>query len=279
MRVAEITVAADQADLVSGLVWVAGVSAVAEHPLDGGQVLLRTDLPAGGADAIRATVGHLAEVREVVLDDDGLDAWRDHAAVVVAGERVVVRPPWIALDHAQLPPDPIVVEIDPGRSWGHGAHPTTILCLREVERTCRERVGMSVVDVGCGSGALGIAAAVLGAARVWACDIDPAAVSATRDNAARNRIADRVEVHHVVDRRRPLGTLQGRHDLILANIGAATLRELAADLVAHAADDATIVISGLLDPVDDAVVDGFAPWAVERVEVLDGWAAVVLRRT
>jgi ribosomal protein L11 methyltransferase len=238
---------------------------------------LRTDLPPGGADALRAAVGHSWEVREVIVDDDGLDAWRDHAEVVLAGEHLVVHPPWVALDGDTLPDDPLVLEIDPGRSFGHGAHPTTRLCLEVVERACRERVALSVLDVGCGSGVLAVAAASLGAGRVTACDIDDAATTATGANAARNGVADRIDVVHVADAAHPLAGLDGPYDLVVANIGAATLVEIATALLVRAADDGIVVISGVLHPVDDELIEAFGPWRPERVEVLERWAAVVLR--
>jgi len=238
---------------------------------------LRTDLPPGGADAVRATVGHLVEVHERTIDDDGLDAWRDHAEVVVAGERLVVRPPWVPIDLDALPPDPVIVSIDPARSWGHGAHPTTRLCLAEVERACRERVGMSVVDLGCGSGVLGIAAARLGATHVHAYDTDPAAVAATLDNARRNQVHDRVDAHQVPDPAEPLADLVGHHDLIVANIGAAALVGLARTILDHVGNDGEVVLSGLLDPVDPGVLAAFDPWRAVRSTTLDGWVAIVLR--
>jgi ribosomal protein L11 methyltransferase len=266
----------EDVDLISGLLWSSGVSAVAEHPLAQGATLLRTDLPPGGVDAVRATVGHLAEVRESVIDDDGLDAWRDHATVVVGGERVVVHPPWIPLDTADLPADPVVVDIDPERSWGHGAHPTTRLCIAEVELECRERVGMSVLDVGCGSGVLGIAAALLGAVRVVSLDIDEAAVIATTHNASRNGVSDRVTVHHG-DATDALADIRESSDLLVANIGAAALVDLAPTFIDRVRDDGVIILSGLLEPVDPRVERAFAPWRTVRSQRLDGWVVLVLR--
>jgi ribosomal protein L11 methyltransferase len=266
----------DDVDLISGLLWSSGVSAVAEHPAAQGTTVLRTDLPPGGVDAVRATVGHLVEVRESVIDDDGLDAWRDHAAVVVAGERVVVRPTWIPLDTADLPADPVVLDIDPERSWGHGAHPTTQLCIAEVELACLQRVGMSVLDVGCGSGVLGIAAALLGAAHVVSLDIDAAAVAATTRNAARNGVSDRVAVHHV-DATNALANIREHHDLLVANIGAAALVDMAPAVMDRVRDDGMIILSGLLEPVDPRIESAFAPWRTVRHRSLDGWAVLVLR--
>jgi ribosomal protein L11 methyltransferase len=277
VRVLELVVGDERVDLISGLLWGSGISAVAEHDLGDDRTLLRCDVPPGGVDAVATTVGDLADVHERVLDDDGLDAWRDHAEVVVAGDHLVVQPPWVRLTTSELPTNAVIVTVDPARAWGHGAHPTTRLCLAEVERACRDRVGMHVLDLGCGSGVLGVAAARLGAAAVLAVDVDPAAVSATTDNAQRNGVDDRVQVVHASSAADPLREVHDSYDLVVANIGAATLTALAPDIVDHLADDAILVVSGLLDPVDDHLLDAFEPWRAARTATLDGWSAVVLR--
>ncbi|MBK5222855.1 MAG: 50S ribosomal protein L11 methyltransferase [Acidimicrobiia bacterium] len=297
----EVMLAADDVDLASGLLWSVGVSAVAEHPLAERRVLLRTDVPPTGVDGVRAALSGVDAEVALVSVDDGLDAWREFAEVVHAGRRLVVRPSWLPL--GRLAPDAVVVEIDPERSWGHGAHPTTRLCLAEVERVCDDAEssnivgGLAVLDVGCGSGALSIAAALLGAESVVACDIDPAAVAATRRNAERNGVAHRIEVHllappptlgrridvdstptgSAVDSGDPLGGIDVRADLIVANIGAAALVDLAPHLLRRIAVDGVIVVSGLLDPPPDDVAAAFSPLQVQRSESLDGWTALVLR--
>jgi len=201
----------------------------------------------------------------------------------------------------------VVVEIDPGHSFGHGAHPTTRLCLavvsdlllgpsdgestsnrprsdsestsnrprRDGESTSNRRRrwggGPSVLDVGCGSGVLAIASVVGGARRAVGVDVDPAAVAATAANAEANGVADRVAVV-------PLTATRGeRCDLVLANIGEATLRHLAPDLVAVVAPGGLLVLSGLLDPPPGDLRAAFAPLAVADDRRLDGWSALVLR--
>lgn len=250
---AEVRVRADEVDLVSGLLWGAGVSAVGEEP-DGDVVVLRVDLPAGGAEALEAAIGRPVTV---VTVDDGLDAWREHARVVRAG-RVVVHPPWLPL--GDVAADEVVVTVDPGPTFGHGAHPTTRLCLEAIDRLRPA----SVLDVGCGSGVLAVAAALLGAGRVAAVDVDLEAVRVTAETADRNGVIVAASTDW------PDGTF----DLVVANIGAATLRDLAPRLVAATAG--TLVVSGLLDPPPPDLAAAFAPLTVVRDDRLEGWTALTV---
>lgn len=275
----EVVVAGDDVDLVADLLWTTGITALVEHRLDSGQVLLRTDVPPGGIDAVRERVGGRADAIRVTEVDDGLDGWREHAAVARAGRRLVVHPPWVAL--GEVAGDEVVIELDPGSSWGHGAHPTTRLCLAALERLVDAGDVSSVLDVGCGSGALAIAAARLGVPRVVACDIDPAAVTATADNAARNHVAERVEVVHVPGSPTvadPLGPIAGSFDVVVANIGAAALVDLAPHLLARVAPDGALVLSGLLDPPPAAVAASVEPLVPVTDERLDGWTALTVAR-
>lgn len=259
----EVHVPPGDVDLVSGLLWGAGVTAVGEEPQPDGTVVLRTDVPAGGVADVREALGDRWPLA-VATVDDGIDAWREHARVVRAG-RVVVRPPWVPLGPVGL--DEVVVEIDPGPSFGHGAHPTTRLCLEALDRLVTP--GTAVLDVGCGSGVLAIAAVRLGADRAFAVDIDPAAVAATRANAERNGVADRVEAG-------PAGHPLPAADVVVANIGAAALRDLAPTLVAAVAPGGALVLSGLLDPPPADLAAAFAPLAVASDERSENWSALTL---
>lgn len=276
---------ADQVDLASGLLWGAGVSALTEETGPDGAALLRVDLPPGGVAALEAAVGGRWPVA-VVEVDDGLEAWREHARVVRAGP-VVVHPPWVP--RGEVAPGEVVVAIDPGRSFGHGAHPTTRLCLAVLARILAAPsdgespanrpptpvAGRSVLDVGCGSGVLAVAAVLLGAPSAVAVDVDPAAVVATRANARRNHVEGRLTVAPASAT--PLTGVDGRFAIVVANIGAAAGRELAPDLVARVAPGGTLVLSGLLDPPPADLGAAFAPLAVVADDRLDGWSALTLR--
>ena len=245
-----------EVDEVSGRLWLAGAYAVAEEP-DGDRVVLVAGF-ADPADAAAAAADVGGEVVDV-LPGAWLDAWREFAHPVRAG-RIVVVPAWI--DRPETGPDDLVLEIDPGRVFGHGGHPTTRLLLEELDR--RITGGESVLDVGTGSGVLAVAAKKLGAGRVVGIDIDPGCVPVTTANAERAGVA--VEVSTT-----PLAEVEGTFDLVLANIGADVLVELAPLLQARGG---VLLLSGLLvDRIDD-VAGAYAGTATATT--LDGWAALTI---
>jgi ribosomal protein L11 methyltransferase len=243
-------------DEVSGRLWLAGAYAVAEEA-DGD----RRTLVAGFADrkdAERAAADVGGEVVDVV-PGAWLDAWRDFARPVRAG-RIVVVPAWI--DAPPREPGDVVLAIDPGRVFGHGGHPTTRLLLEELAR--RITGGESVLDIGTGSGVLAVAAATLGAGRVVGIDIDPECVPVTTANAERAGVT--VEVSAT-----PLEDVEGTFDLVLANIGADVLKELAPLVQAKGG---VLLLSGLLEDRIDDVAGAYA--GTGTATTLDGWAALVV---
>ncbi len=167
-------------------------------------------------------IGEL-EVR-AVHEEDWAEAWKQHFPVMRVGRRLVIRPSW-RRHHRQA--DEVVLALDPGMAFGTGLHPTTRLCLAQLERLADEGVvaGARVLDVGCGSGILAIAAAKLGAGEVLAVDPDPIAVEATTANARRNRLSGVVKA-----RRGTLAVSDPPFDLVLANLIASLLVDLAGEL-------------------------------------------------
>lgn len=275
-----VVVEPDEYDVVTGLLWDAGVAGVEEIPQADGRVELRAGCRSAEVERVRRTLTEgfvaaraLAVSVESVAADAGLDEWRDHATAWRAGARFVVVPAW------QPPPDwitgaDIVLVVDPAHAFGSGSHPTTRACLAAIER--RVRPGDVVADVGCGSGVLAVAAARRGAVEVRAVDIDPQAVVATTANAARNGVgplvhASRSGTEHLAPH---------RFDVVVANIGAATLCESAPMIGALPTPEGVLVLSGVLASQVDAVDRAYAAhgFVVERTESDGDWCTLELRR-
>lgn len=177
-----------------------------------------------------------------VADEDWGEGWKKEFRPLDVG-RVRVRPSWI---REAPPPGAVEVVIDPGMAFGTGSHGTTALCLAALSDVLAARPGATVLDVGTGSGLLAIAARKLGASRVAANDVDPKAVEVARENAAANGVA--LEIVEA-----PLAAIAGTFDVVVANILANTLVELAPDIAAKLAPGGVVLLSGLLHPQEDEV--------------------------
>ncbi len=196
----------------------------------------------------RTALGHLQafglgpigelEWREVVPAVGG-DAWKQHFPLLRIGRRIVIRPAWRR--HRRRPGD-VVLALDPGLAFGTGLHPTTRLCLEGVERLADAGLldGARVLDVGCGSGILALAAAGFGARQVLGLDTDPLAVEATGRNARRNRCARRVRAQQG-----SLPAPDGPYDVVLANLIASLLVSLAGLLHEAARPGGRLVAGGI----------------------------------
>jgi ribosomal protein L11 methyltransferase len=181
------------------------------------------------------------------------------------GERLWIVPTW------HQPPDAraINVVLDPGAAFGTGSHPTTRLCLGWLERNVRP--GDVVLDYGCGSGILAIAAMKLGAARAVAVDVDPLALEAARYNASRNAVA--------LDVRDAQQDMAETARITVANILANPLRVLAPLIAARTRPGGAIALSGILEEQAAAVVAAYVPWAALSVAALDtGWVLLAGER-
>lgn len=205
--------------------------------------------------------------------------WREAFQPVGAGERLRVYPPWLAptpaiLGAVQPGSAELPVVIEPGLAFGTGDHPTTAACLAYLERSVRR--GQTVLDVGTGSGVLAIAAALLGAGRVVAIDLDPIACRAARENLARNpAVIGRVEI--LEQDAAALGGIAA--DLVVANLTSALLTSLASLLAGLVRPSGALVVSGMSSEQAPAVTAAFAAaglraWSrtLER-----GWATILLR--
>lgn len=206
-------------------------------------------------------------VREVD-DADWTDAWREHYVPQRIG-RILVVPSWNVVEARD---DEVSIVLDPGMAFGTGLHPTTRGCLELLQEL--EPMPQRGLDVGCGSGILSVAALRLGAENVVAVDIDALAVDATRANAERNGLAERVETR--------AGTLdpvaEERFPLVMANLVAAVLIELAPRLAAHLAPGGTLLASGIIEPRADEVIGAMEAVGLHVVRRRDDgdWVSVAL---
>lgn len=213
-------------------------------------------------------IGELAA--RIVREDDWANAWKQHFPVLRIGRRIVIRPTW---RRHRRRPDDVVLALDPGMAFGTGLHPTTRLCLAALEALADRGVlthggadggPARVADIGSGSGILSIAAALLGAGRVLAVDIDPIAVASSTANARRNRLARRILV-----REGSAPTGESPFDVVLANLVATLLVRLADGLVAEVRPGGTILLSGIFVNREAEVVEAFA---ARGVRVTDRWS-------
>jgi ribosomal protein L11 methyltransferase len=206
----------------------------------------------------------------VVNEADWAEAWKAHFPVLRVGRRLVIKPTW---RRHRAAPDDVVLALDPGMAFGTGLHPTTRLCLAALEGLADRGAldGVRVLDVGCGSGILAIAAAKLGAASVLGVDTDPIAVEATTANAGRNGLSEAIAA-----RNGSLPTGDGRFDVVLANLIASLLIALAPLLRDELRSGGTLLASGIFVDREDEVRDAFTGVGLDVAERSDDgeWVAI-----
>lgn len=199
-----------------------------------------------------------------VADQDWVRLTQSQFEPIAISDRLYIVPSWHARPVTKRP-DAIFIELDPGLAFGTGSHPTTRLCLNWLEDT--DVANKVVVDYGCGSGILAIAAACLGAARVVATDIDEQALAATRNNASINRVAVEVESSRSFS--------LGKADIVLANILSNPLKLLAPLLSGLVAPGGQLAVSGVLErQVEDVKAAYSELLPLEVWKVSDGWACL-----
>ena len=215
-----------------------------------------------------ASIPHTIDMTDV-QEDDWLNNWRKFFKPMPVGEKLLINPSWYTDTDPQ---GRVVMNIDPGLAFGTGKHETTRLCMEALERYVAG--GEKVLDVGCGSGILGIAAVLLGAENAFGVDIDELAVRTANENAAVNRVEDKFTAiaGDLVDK------VDGKYDIVVANIVADAIIALSASVSEFMKDDAVYIVSGIIDTRADDVKKAVG----ERFEIIEentygGWYCFVLK--
>lgn len=201
----------------------------------------------------------------MVQDQQWERAWMDQFKPMRFGDRL-----WICPTHLDVvDPSAINLRLDPGLAFGTGTHATTALCLDWLDEHAGELVDKKIVDFGCGSGVLAIAALLLGANKVLATDIDPQAIQASNDNAVLNNVSQRMDLVLTAD------LVDNQCDILLANILFQPLCELMELFSGMMLSGATIVMSGVLKEQVPTLIDRYADnFDLHTIEIRDGWARV-----
>lgn len=247
VRLLTVTIAAGDVEMVSDRAWQAGASAIWEQATPHGGVELRVGVPDERVPAVRAALGGDGVVDVTDADPDHLVTRR--APLQVAGRSVEV--------------------VVPATVFGDGAHPTTRACLARLLRLTRP--GGRVLDIGCGTGILAVAAALAGA-DVEAIDVDPTAVAATASNATAAGVGDRIAASET-----PIEDVDAAFDLVVANVSAAVTAAAAPRLARLVEPGGRLVVSGILAAQWPAVAASLTDFAVDELTVEDGWVTAVLR--
>ncbi len=223
---------------------------------DGALVAVRAYLPTDDdtpqrRQQIQEALWHLGQIYpiappsfEPVVEADWAHAWRQHYHPLRVGQRIVIKPSWREVAFSS---DDILLELDPGMAFGTGIHPTTQMCLMALEELVQP--GMSVLDLGTGSGVLAIAAAKLGAAQVLGLDTDPVAVNVAQENVQRNQTQAQVTIAQG-----SLGATRDSYDLLVVNILAKVILALAKEgLAERLRPGGSWVAAGMIEPQVDEV--------------------------
>ena len=230
------------------------VIALLDSGTDANELITACASIAGLDDVPPFTQEEIAEQNWVQLTQSQFDPIR-------VSERLWIVPSW----HQAPDPEAIVLVLDPGMAFGTGSHPTTRLCLEWLERSVS--AGASMLDYGCGSGILAIAAARLGAGDVLGVDIDLQAVSAAKSNAERNAVLVRFDDS--------AKEIKGQFDIVVANILSNPLKALAPAICSHVRPGGKLALSGILAEQSEDLIAAYAPYVTLQVaDTRDGWVCL-----
>ncbi|HEX5563616.1 MAG TPA: 50S ribosomal protein L11 methyltransferase [Sporosarcina sp.] len=204
-----------------------------------------------------------------VDEEDWATAWKKYYHPVKISGRFTIVPTWEIYEPVDS--DELIIELDPGMAFGTGTHPTTVMCLQALEKYVKK--GDSVIDVGTGSGVLSIGAALLGASRVHALDLDEVAVTAAKENISLNNVDDVVEVTHG----NLLDSVKEPASIIVANILAEVIMTFSEDAYSILPEDGLFIVSGIIAQKRDLVKDDLQSKGFEIIEsvLMEEWVALI----
>jgi ribosomal protein L11 methyltransferase len=211
----------------------------------------------------------------IVNEEDWANAWKDYYHVTHIGKRLVIRPSWREYTPKD---DEVVIELDPGMAFGTGLHPTTRMCLEQVEQ--RVWPGLRVLDVGTGSGILALAAAKLGAASVYCIDNSSVAVESAIANAAVNQLSERISVVLGVLDDAEATRLAGQFDLVLANIIARVIGSIAPYLARVLTPGGILITGGIIEERRHEAEQPLLDAGLKLVQqvMIDDWVTLIMRK-
>jgi ribosomal protein L11 methyltransferase len=206
-----------------------------------------------------------------VNEEEWATAWKKYYNPVKISERFTIVPTWE--DYTPVSSDELIIELDPGMAFGTGTHPTTVMCIQALERTVAK--GDRVVDVGTGSGVLSIAAAMLGAEKVEALDLDEVAVKSARLNIKLNKVHETVSV----SQNNLLNGVQEGADVVVANILAEVILRFTDEVAKTVKKGGCFIASGIIQQkkqqVKDAIIQ--AGFEIEEILQMEDWVAIIAR--
>lgn len=206
------------------------------------------------------------------LDDvDYSENWKQYFKTFKIGEKIVIKPTWEDYEEKE---NDLIIEIDPGMAFGTGGHETTSMCISALEKYLKDH--MKVFDIGCGSGILSIVSAKLGAKQVTAIDLDEMSIKASKENVSLNKVEDIVKV----EKGDLLSTIEGKADLVVANIVAEVIVEMVKDLGKYIKENGIFIGSGIIEEkipmVEEVLIDN--NFHILEIEGMNDWSLIVARR-
>lgn len=217
-------------------------------------------------------IGHNDVSISEVNEEEWATAWKKYYNPVKISEKFTIVPTWE--EYEPVSSDELIIELDPGMAFGTGTHPTTVMCIQALERTVKQ--GDSVIDVGTGSGVLSIAAAMLGAEKVTALDLDEVAVQSARLNVKLNKVQSVV----TVSKNDLLQGMDGQVDVVVSNILAEVIMSFTDDVSKAVKMGGYFIASGIIQQKKDQVKDAMiaSGFTIEETIIMEDWVAFIAKR-